>query len=132
MAESNEEQFNSVRHRGDLSRGKVVLLVGLALVIVAASAVLFSPIVPNIIATFNAHSTSAAFADDAPMFGFNAEHTRFNPREHILTYSTVSHLVPDWTSSTTGGSIFSSPVASNGVVYVGSYDARLYAFEAAG
>lgn len=36
-----------------------------------------------------------------------------------------------WTG-TTGGLVASSPVVSNGVVYVGSFDSKLYAFDAAG
>ena len=38
---------------------------------------------------------------------------------------------PLWTA-TTGDEIFSSPAVSRGVVYVGSFDGKLYAFDAAG
>jgi hypothetical protein len=37
-----------------------------------------------------------------------------------------------WTSTVTGGSIFSSPSVVGGVVYVGSNDGNLYAFDANG
>jgi outer membrane protein assembly factor BamB len=36
-----------------------------------------------------------------------------------------------WTAST-GGTIYSSPTVANGIVYIGSQDANLYAFDAAG
>jgi outer membrane protein assembly factor BamB len=36
-----------------------------------------------------------------------------------------------WTA-TTGGFVLSSPAVANGVVYVGSQDAKLYAFDAEG
>jgi hypothetical protein len=132
MADSNGPQFDLAPHRA-FSRRKAALLVGLALVIAAGSAALFSPILPEITAAFNTHPTSSATtADDASMFRFNAEHTRFNAHENILTFATVSHLAADWASPATGGSIFSSPVAANGVIYVGSFDSKLYAFAAAG
>jgi hypothetical protein len=38
---------------------------------------------------------------------------------------------PLW-SATTGNIVFSSPAVANGVVYVGSNDHNLYAFDAAG
>ena len=34
-----------------------------------------------------------------------------------------------WVSAPTGNSIFSSPAVANGVVYVGSDDDKLYAFD---
>ncbi len=34
---------------------------------------------------------------------------------------------PLWTAAT-GGYVYSSPAVANGVVYVGSYDGKLYAF----
>jgi outer membrane protein assembly factor BamB len=46
---------------------------------------------------------------------------------------TPKTCTPLWTAATTpGGSIESSPVVANGVVYVGSDDDKLYAFSAAG
>lgn len=69
-------------------------------------------------------------AVDSPMFGFDLQHTHFNPGEHILSPGNVSRLVPYWTV-TTGDVIRSSPAVANGVVYVGSDDHKLYAFQAA-
>jgi len=63
------------------------------------------------------------------MFGFDVEHTHFNPNEHMLTPINVSHFVQDWTFRT-GGWINSSPTVVNDIVYVGSDDGKLYAFKA--
>lgn len=65
------------------------------------------------------------------MFGFDPQHTHFNPYEKVLNPTNVSNLIPYWTAST-GAYIFSSPAVANGVVYVGSYDHKLYAFHLLG
>ncbi len=64
------------------------------------------------------------------VFGFDPQHTHFNPVEQILSPATVPHLMPYWVAST-GDTINSSPVVANGIVYVGSDDHKLYAFNAA-
>src|SRR5207237_101737 len=63
------------------------------------------------------------------MFGFNAAHTHDNPNEHIIKPGNVSQLKPLWSFST-GSNILSSPAVAGGMVYVGSYDGKLYAFDA--
>src|SRR6266700_297701 len=65
------------------------------------------------------------------MFGFNAQHTHFNPGEDTLAPGNVSHLSIFW-SAHTGGINTASPVVSNGVVYIGSEDHHLYAFSVKG
>src|SRR6266699_4223599 len=65
------------------------------------------------------------------MFGFNAQHTHFNPDENTLAPGNVSHLSIFW-SAHTGGINTASPVVSNGVVYIGSEDHHLYAFSVKG
>jgi hypothetical protein len=57
-------------------------------------------------------------------------HTGFNSSENVLGPSTVGLLDLGW-SAVTGSPIFSSPAVANGVVYVGSDDGELYAFNAA-
>ncbi|GAC1436399.1 MAG: hypothetical protein NVS4B12_16030 [Ktedonobacteraceae bacterium] len=53
------------------------------------------------------------------MFGFDAQHTHFNPYEQILSATNVSELVLDWTT-TWGESIDSgSPMIDNNIAYVG-------------
>ncbi|HZS79488.1 MAG TPA: PQQ-binding-like beta-propeller repeat protein [Ktedonobacteraceae bacterium] len=66
------------------------------------------------------------------MFGFDASHSRTLAYANTITSANAAHLVPDWTSLPTGGSIFSSPVLFNGIVYAGSFDGHLYAFAADG
>jgi outer membrane protein assembly factor BamB len=63
-------------------------------------------------------------------YHYSVDHRGVNPLETILSPSTVSGLHEVW-SSVTGGPIYSSPAVVDGVVYVGSYDDHLYAFDAA-
>jgi len=64
------------------------------------------------------------------MFGFDPQHTHFNPVEQTLSVANVSHLAPYW-KALTGATITSSPAVVNGVVYVGCDDHYLYAFDTA-
>jgi outer membrane protein assembly factor BamB len=60
------------------------------------------------------------------------QRTARNPNERILNAANVDGLDTKW-SFTTGANIeFSSPAVANGVVYIGSADHRLYAFNAKG
>lgn len=62
------------------------------------------------------------------MFGFDAAHTHNNPYEHTISTANVSQLTPLW-SFATGLEVASSPVVAGGMVYVGSLDYKLYAFD---
>src|SRR6266487_1112399 len=62
-------------------------------------------------------------------FGFDSQRTHFNPFEQTLSPTTVAHLKPYWTAKT-GNTINSSPAVANGIVYLGSDDHKLYAFNA--
>src|SRR5258708_14089624 len=64
------------------------------------------------------------------MVGFDAEHTHFNPFEHILNPTTVGGLTKKWTYQAEGN-VFSSPAVAGGVVYVGCSCGYLYALDAA-
>ncbi len=120
--------------RRGLSRRMVVLLIGLVIVVVAGSlGLIFSGL-------FNGKHTSGARTGTvlstpsppplySPMFGFNLQHTRYNPSETILKPGNVSQLATYWTMPTSS-SIFSSPLVANGVVYIVSSDNELYAFDA--
>ena len=59
--------------------------------------------------------------------GFTATEDRVNHYENVLNPSTVAGADLLW-SFTTGSAVASSPAVANGVVYVGSYDSRVYAF----
>src|SRR6266852_3647774 len=120
---------------------RVALLVGLAiLVVVVGGGLLLYPLLtrgtttvtttthPGTTAT-TATNPAALATSNGTMFGFDLQRTRFNPNEDILTSTNVSGLVPDWTF-TSGGFVDSSPTVANGMVYVGSEDGKLYAFNA--
>ncbi len=103
---------------------RAALLVGLVFVL-AVIAVLVYPVLTGLLGT---HPTTMTPPPYAPMFGFNLQHTRFNPGENKLTTTNVSKLMQDW-KAPTGAGIDSSPAVANGVVYVGSDDHSLHAFK---
>jgi len=63
------------------------------------------------------------------MFGFSAQHTHFNPYEAILSPAHIT-AIQAWVAHTGGVIGISSAVVSDGVVYVGSRNDKLYAFDA--
>jgi len=63
-------------------------------------------------------------------FRYGPRHSGYNPYENVLNSTSVSGLGQAWTGAT-GGIINSSPAVANGVVYVGSEDKNLYAFNIA-
>jgi outer membrane protein assembly factor BamB len=74
---------------------------------------------------------------DWAQFGYSANHTRDNPTEKTIGIDNVASLTATWTGvinlgGSTGNLFFSSPSIANGVVYVGSVDHKLYAFDTAG
>ena len=54
---------------------------------------------------------------------------RYNPCEKVLGVHNVGSLQLKW-SYTTGGSVYSTPIVVNGVVYFGSEDNNVYALDA--
>ena len=70
-------------------------------------------------------------ACDWTMFGYNPAHARYNTTEKTIGVGNVASLTQTWSAST-GGDVHSSPAVANGVVYVGSEDTKLYAFNAVG
>ena len=62
------------------------------------------------------------------MFGSDAAHTRANPESVIAPDNRLA--MSTLFTAATGGDVFSSPAVVNGVVYVGSLDGKLYAFDA--
>jgi outer membrane protein assembly factor BamB len=65
------------------------------------------------------------------VFGYSDAHTHFNNVETTITLSNVSTLSMQF-YGLTGDKNDSSPVVSNGVMYIGSDDHKLYAFDASG
>src|SRR5258708_2492153 len=116
---------SSNQHR-HISRSKATLLIGLAILIVAASVIFFSRLRPAHTQP-HPHVNVPANSDTA-MFGFDLQHTHFNPSEHILNITNIAHLVSYWMTST-GAYISSSPSVANGIVYIGSNDQKLYALD---
>ncbi len=62
-------------------------------------------------------------------FRDGVRHKGLNPFENVLNPGNVAALNEAWTGLT-GSDIDSSPAVANGVVYVGSADGKLYAFNA--
>ncbi len=115
--------------------GRLFNVLAAVLVVAAllgASLILFRHRLPS---TGN-HPTSATqtydsfVATNGIMFGFDAQHTHFNPFEHVLNPTTVGGLTKKWTYQP-AGTIFSSPAVAGGVVYIGCSCGYLYALDAA-
>ena len=66
---------------------------------------------------------------DWSQFHLTPDHDGFNQYENVLGPGTVGSLGVTW-SYTTGSDVFSSPAVANGVVYVGSFDDKVYALNA--
>ncbi len=64
------------------------------------------------------------------MFGFNARHTHYIPEEATLNTSTVARLTLSW-KALTDNPVRSSPLVSNGIVYITTQVNSLYAFNIA-
>jgi outer membrane protein assembly factor BamB len=56
-------------------------------------------------------------------------HKGFNQLENVLNPTTVQSIDRQW-SYTTGSSVYSSPAVANGVLYIGSFDGKVYAIDA--
>jgi glucose dehydrogenase len=125
------------------SWSRALLLIVLALLVVGSLAVfslrangvrISSIATATALAKIDITATAAALAYDADtskgiMFGFDPAHSRWNQSERVLNASNILDLKLDWMYAT-GGGIRSSPTIANGLVYVGSRDDKLYAFDA--
>jgi len=132
--------------------GRIALFSVLILLLVGSAVLLYPPYIGPYIQSFvrtnNAHATATMLAKDKAtatadlqeytqaikqkgiMFGFDAAHSRTNPYEKTLSANTLPAQKPLWTY-TTRSVVSSEAVVADGVVYVGSDDHRLYAFDAA-
>jgi outer membrane protein assembly factor BamB len=79
-------------------------------------------------AALTAAQTASAASGDWPQYGYTVQGRRENTHETLLTRKTVSRLAEAWSANI--DTSLSSPMVANGVVYVGSLDHNLYAFDA--
>src|ERR1035441_4858748 len=77
-----------------------------------------------------AAQTTFIVQTDWSQFRRGPQHHGYNPTENILNVSNVGDMQVRWTA-TTRGAVESSPAVANGVVYVGSGDDKVYAFNTA-
>jgi len=77
------------------------------------------------------HSFSTPLTIDTSWgdFGLDTAHHRYNANEYSVGISNVSQLVSKWTVST-AINLRSSPVYANGIVYMGTHDGQLIAYNA--
>src|SRR5205807_9072111 len=101
--------------------------VPMARVRVSAATAVFA--VVTALLTFAAPAGAAT--GDWPSFRHDATHSGTNPDETTIGTGNVASLTTAWTGAT-GNLITSSPAVANGTAYVGAYDGKLYAFDAAG
>lgn len=64
----------------------------------------------------NVRQSLVTSSSDWSIYGYNAQHTNFNPNETLINPTNVSKLVPKWTVSTEAYGR-STPIVSNGIVY---------------
>lgn len=69
-------------------------------------------------------------ATNGSMFGFDPQHTHANPYEAILSVQNIAAVQSVWVASLGSPVYFSSPTLVNGVVYIGTNNGKVYAFDA--
>src|SRR5258708_25137025 len=107
-----------------LSNGKRSVAVSLVLLLVIGLSFVIIPHLP-------ASAAQTAQTTDWRMFGFTPSHTHFNRYETTLSPANVSHLSKQWSTATLPGGVDGAPIVVNGVVYVGTTEYCLFAFNAA-
>jgi outer membrane protein assembly factor BamB/serine/threonine protein kinase len=88
---------------------------------------------PVTTATISADLYNSATTANGIMFGFDAQHSHYNPYEKVLSRSNINELVNVWTYHIERDAFYiipSSPVIANGIVYIGSQDHSFYALDA--
>jgi outer membrane protein assembly factor BamB len=107
------------------NRSRLLVVVGLVVAIVGAW-----PAVSRA-ATATAPATARA-SDEWPQYAGSADHVGVNALDPSFTRTSVTTMHTRWTGDIGGQATSSSPVVANGIVYVGSADGDLDAFNAAG
>lgn len=137
-----------VRRKDPPSRARVALLLGLALLVIAgASSVALFAVSRHLsfVTTPGPHSTQTGSQTGAlptvtpasplpgsanlAMYGFDAQHSQFNPYEKEISVHNVSKLVPTWTTRILGFIGF-APSIVDGVLYITGGGPTLYAVNA--
>jgi outer membrane protein assembly factor BamB/serine/threonine protein kinase len=88
---------------------------------------------PVTTATIAANLYNSATTANGIMFGFDAQHSHYNPYEKVISRSNINELVNVWKYHIERDSFYiipSSPVIVNGMVYIGSQDHSFYALDA--
>jgi eukaryotic-like serine/threonine-protein kinase len=109
----------------------IMLLLGLACILIAGSFALATVLSRNLAhATVKApvNTYNAAVANGI-MDGFDAQHTRVNPYEKIISPATVPRLQLAW-EAPTGGKIGSAATVANNEVYISSCSGQMFALRA--
>ena len=135
VTRSTQSNIQPLPARQHYTQGKL-LLIGVILLLIGGSALFYPSVIKHFVhplAATNQNATATATAQayaDANdiMFGSNAAHTHSDPSEHMLGITNIAHLELDWSYSA-AAAVRSSPTVANGIVYVGSEDHNLYAFD---
>jgi eukaryotic-like serine/threonine-protein kinase len=128
------------RPRGLSKKWRWLLLIGVSVLLLGNLLLAFVWInnnqrIASVSATAEAQARAAApiyqdwTSKHGAMFGFDITRTHWNPLERAISASNVADLHLLW-SYTTGNRAISSSTVANGMVYVGSNDGQLYAFDA--
>ena len=107
----------------------IVLLLGLACILIAGSIAFTTVLVGTHTVTEAVTPYNAAVAKNGIMDGFDAQHTRVNPYEKIITPATVPRLQLAW-QAPTGGAIGSAATVANNDVYISSSSGQMFALRA--
>jgi len=82
----------------------------------------------------SAPCTGAVAGGDWPMYGHDVANTRTQPDEHALGPAAAANLTPAWVFSTgstgDGSQLTTTPVVSDGCVFIGSFNGYVYGLDA--
>lgn len=97
------------------------IVLSLLLIVVVSSGWFISNRLTAHAASAPANLSHANGSTNWPTYGFDTEHTHFNPFENTINTSNVSQLKLDW-MGTVHSAIYSPPIVVNGILYVSSPD----------
>jgi outer membrane protein assembly factor BamB len=130
-----------IRQRRRLNKHLLAALsVGLLIVVSGSGLFYFRSAVQGILTPAPAHAgtptltpspatATPATVKQGAMFGFDAAHTHNNPYEQALRPGNISQFGLLWNFAAESD-FEASPAVAGGMVYIGSYDGKFYAFDA--